>query len=249
MLAQRAALRRLVTAGLLLSFCLMTAGNDAAAEAPAPWQGLIEAGKVEFEFYDPERNPQRYPGQTTYFFHVAQQYRFQYEIDRQGAKASLAIRPTMRQVTCRVEHKMLLPKRLDTDHRWNDPLLRHEFDHVAVSTDPRVPLLAEHLLRKICKLTVEIDPRQAVDNQYVDRIVQEEIGRRREAVIELIRANYQRLDDVTRHGTRPIADRESFFKSFYTQAELRKSGFRYLAEATDLLGSRAYAKTPLSYVH
>jgi hypothetical protein len=144
---------------------------------------------------------------------------------------------------------MLLPERLDTDRRWNDPLLRHEFDHVAVSTDPRAALLAEHLLRKIRKLTVAIDPRQPVDSQHVDQIVLEEIGRRREAVVDLIRANYLRLDEVTRHGARPLADRESFFKSLYTESELRKSGFRYLAEAANLLGSAAYRKTPLLYVY
>jgi len=248
--------RRIAAAGML-SLLLSVAGNaaaqqtaankpateKAAAGVPAPLQQLIDAGKVKFEFYDPLRNRPRYPGRTEFLFYVDHQYRFQHDQARRGTKSFLTIQPTMQKVTCRVEHKMILPQRLNSDDRWNDRLLRHEFDHVVISTDPRIAMLAEHLLRKIRRITVEVDPRQQVDKRYIDGVVSEEIRQRRDAVIGLIQANYQRLDDVTHHGILPLADREKFFTSLYTEENLQQADFPFAADAADLLRSRAYRAT------
>jgi len=236
----------LVSAVPMLLLCVLAVDRGAAAEIPPPFKQLIAQGNVEFEFYDSRAERRRYPGMALFLLYVDHHYRFRYDVTQHDGSLHLKIRPVMRKVECRISHKIRLPERFDSDDRWSHWLVAHEFDHVAISTDPRPIMLIEHLLKKLrpIRRTVELNewgkPGETVDAQYVGRIVEEQVVKRRKAVERLVQANYDLLDEITRHGVRPIPDREAFFESLYTKANLEQMRFPYAAEVSSLLSSRTY---------
>ena len=243
----------LVSAVLTLLFGVAAVDHAAAAEIPPHFKQLIAQGNVEFEFYDSRAERRRYPGQALFLLYVDHRYRFRYDATEQDGSLHLKIRPGMRKVDCRISHKIRLPERFDSDDRWGHWLVAHEFDHVAISTDPRPVMLVEHLLKKLRPIRRMVEPSETldasetVDVQYVGRIIEEEIVKRRIAVERLIQANYDLLDELTRHGVRPIPDREAFFKSLYTKANLQKMQFPYTAEVSNLLSDRTYQNAELPH--
>ncbi len=237
----------LVSAVLTTLLCASAVDETAAAEIPPYFKQLIAQGSVEFEFYDSRAQWRRYPAQAVFLLYVDHRYRFRYDATEHGGSLHLRIRPGMQKVDCRVSHKIRMPDRFDSDHRWSHWLVAHEFDHVAISTDPRPVMLVEHLLRKLRLIRRTVDPRETVDTRYVARIVDHEFVKRRDAVEHLIQSNYDLLDELTRHGVRPIPDREAFFKSLYTKPNLERMQFPYTAEVSSRLSERAYRNAELLY--
>jgi len=241
-------LRPTVVSGALILLCCTSAvGQTAIAEIPPYYKQLIAQANVEFEFYNSGAERNRYPGEASFLLYVDHRYRFRYDTMEHHGRLHVKIRPGMQKVDCRISHKIRLPNQFDSDYRWGHWLVAHEFDHVAVSSDPRPAKLVEHLLRNLRLIHRTVDPTETVDAQFVDRIVNEEIVKRREAVQRLIQSNYDLLDEVTRHGLRPIPDREAFFRSLYTKPNLQQMQFPYLAEVSGLLTERAYRNAQLPY--
>jgi len=230
----------LVSAALMLFLYATVVEETAAAEIPLYYKQLIAQGDVEFEFYDSRVERRRYPGQALFLLYVDHRYQFRYDTVEHDGNRHLKIRPGMQRVDCRVSHTIRLPDRFDSDQRWSHWLVAHEFDHVAISTDPRPVMLVEHLLHELRLIRRTVDPSEVIDTQDVDRIVDEEIVKRRDAVQCLIQSNYDLLDEITRHGVQPIPDREAFFKSLYTKPNLEQLQFPYTAEVSSLLSDRAY---------
>ena len=123
----------------------------------------------------------------------------------------------------------------------------HEFDHVAISSDPRIDLLLEHLLRNISPLQLTIDNDEQLDGDWISDQINAAIDRRTEAMIDSITENYVLLDDITSHGTRAIPDRQAFFEALYTKANFDHQAFQYTGELLDLLRSPAYTEVELPY--
>ena len=71
-------------------------------------------------------------------------------------------------------------------------------------------------------------------------LVNKEVTRRKDAVIEVARANYVLLDKVSDHGQIPIPDRQRFFAQLFMTANLRQHRFPYLSQVSKLLASDAY---------
>lgn len=132
------------------------------------------------------------------------------------------------------EHEIWLRAMPDGDF-WASPLVRHELDHVRISSDPRV---AAHF-RKRVQATVElrltpdllanlidvgvIQPsladrfaRQAVrpiarrrvplDQDAMAAIVEHIVARQFRKTVQLVQVRYRELDRVTDHGDRPVPE-------------------------------------------
>ncbi|HYW78612.1 MAG TPA: hypothetical protein VE890_03510 [Thermoguttaceae bacterium] len=237
----------LVSAALTVLFCSSPVDPAAAAEIPSYYKQLIAQGNVEFEFYDPRVERRRYPGQALFLLYVDHRYQFRFDTIDHDGEQYLKIRPGMQKVECRVDHTVRLPDQFDSDHRWNHWLVAHEFDHVAISSDPRPIKLVEHLLKRLRLIRRAVDPTHSIDVQFVDRIVNEEIVKRRDSVQRLIQSNYDLLDEVTGHGMRPIPNREAFFTSLYARANLEQMQFPYTTEVSSLLSDRTYRNAKLHY--
>lgn len=221
--------------------------HAAAADVPPYFKRLIEAGNVEFKFYDPRETPREHLGHTESKLHVRHRSSFQFDwTDGRGVR-HLTIRTTISKISPRLTHAITLPEWLNSDRRWNDRLLKHEFDHVAISCDPRVLMLVEHLYNGVDAIHRTVPARTRIDNSFVGELVNEQLALRLEAMIEAMQANQNLLDEVTRHGLRPLADRKKFFGSLYTGPNLKKTGFPYLGEVRDVLTSKAYTEAKLPY--
>ena len=247
MVPESCKLRSRIVILVALSSTAVHAGHAPAADAPPYFKRLIEAGKVEFEFYDPQKTRRETLGHTQFDLHVRHRSSFQFGWSVGRSVRYLTIRATISDISPSLTHTITLPQWLDSDRRWNDRLMKHEFDHVAISCDPRVMMLVEHLYDGIDRIDLNVPSDTRVDNRFVEKIVNEQATSRLKAVIEAMKANQNLLDEVSRHGVRPIADRKKFFGSLYTEPNLKKIGFPYLDEVRDILRSKAYTEAELPY--
>jgi hypothetical protein len=262
-----------LAAGIVVAWLACHTLSASAGAPPEYFQKLIDAGNVQFEFYDPQVGPtpsQKERGQdggdlpkspagrlqkdrrphrgfTEFKLFVSHSYEFRYTRSRRGGGWQVTIRPDVRKVTCRLSHTVHLPKYLDSDRRWGHPLVKHEFDHVAISADLRVRMLVEHLLLNLPEFELRVPGGTLLDNKFYQSAVDQRIAERREAVIQLVEANQQRLDEITRRGARWTPDRQAFLRSLYTEGNLEQVKFPYTDDVRDLLGTDAYRKAELPH--
>lgn len=242
----------LLAIGLLVLIGAETPSERPAAtsqgDAPPYFQRLIEAGNVAIEHHDPRTFEAGDGGLARFKVQVRHRFRYSYRSTWQSdGRRLVLITPKIRRTTIVVRHVVTLPYAYDNPEKWQTRLVRHEFDHVAVSTDPRAYLLVKHLLCHLGTLRRTLAAGPDPEASWIDGVINEEIGKRREAVEELIRANYRLLDEVSRHGRRRIPDRRAFFQRLYTRENLAKMAFPYLAEVEDLLKTDKYRNAPLFY--
>ena len=223
------------------------AADAQTAGAPPYFKRLIEAGSVEFEFYDAEKTRREHLGHTQFNLNVRHRSSFQFGWTVRRGVRHLTIRATISDISPRLTHTITLPKWLDSDRRWNDRLVKHEFDHVAISCDPRVLMLVKHLYDGVDTINQTVPQETRIDKRFAGKLISEQLTSRLTAVIEALKANQNLLDEISRHGVRPIGDRKKFFGSLNTEPNLKEIGFPYLDEVRDMLRSKAYTEADLPY--
>ena len=106
--------------------------------------------------------------------------------------------------------------------------MKHEFDHVSISTDPRLL----KLLKKILNGKISFEGRWTSEEQFSDelvsRAIKAEINTQIAEIERVVQANYDRLDRETRDGTMDAKDWEALFRSMYDVDSLRTLKFLYL---------------------
>ncbi len=215
----------------------------ASGEPPEYYARLIEEAAVSFVFYDPIRDPRPHRGFTT--FHYDVRYRSTYRYWVKGGR--IRIEPEIGSFAHRLSNEVLLPESLDHDRRWTDSLVQHEFDHVAMTVDPRVRMLIEQVCRVTPTIVRDLPSGTEVNGPLIDRLIHEVVEPRYQAVLNLLIANENDLDKVTLHGRHDPPDRRAYFKALFTESNLKRHGFPYLADVKSLLRKRAYLETPLPY--
>lgn len=121
-----------------------------ASDIPPPWiRRLLEVGRVKVEYYDLSKGRRGMGGLTKYWLRAHYKYDYRYKWRREGGERIVSVKPTLRTVTVWTDHRVYIPDSYDRPGRWNRGLMRHEFEHVAISTDPRLKMLIDHLCRKI----------------------------------------------------------------------------------------------------
>lgn len=217
------------------------------AEPPEYFAQLIDEGGVTFVFYDPIRQPRVHRGYTTFQFDVTYRSKYRYQwIDRAGGR-QLVIEPTISQIKCKLVNEVELPKALNHDRRWTNSLLKHEFDHVAMTVDPRVRMLIEFLCKATPDIARTIPPSTQVTAELMDQLIHEAVDSRYQAVLKLLLANENELDVHTWHGVRELPDRRAYFNSLFTEPNLKQHRFPFLEEVKPLLREKAYREAELPY--
>lgn len=200
--------------------------------------------KVQCHYIDLKPAGTGYPGETTFYFsHSGLGWTYDLSFENRGASTWLVCRPAVRpDYFSEITHVVQLPRGFQAGEGWFRRLKQHEFDHVAVSADERPRMICDHLIRHIGSLKMETGSTRKPGPQMINRWIAAEISARKEAVAELIRNNYQLLDDTTHHGTRRISDRKQFFEGLYSRERLAELNFKYLDQCAGLLESEAYRK-------
>ena len=217
------------------------------SQPPEYFKRLIEVGNAKFDFYARRPAGQRYPGRALFHLNCRDETAYRTTWKTKDGKKQVVVRVNVKKVTCELTHTLKLPRYLNNDRRWSNRLVKHEFDHVAISCDPRVALLVEHLYGDVKRLLTTVDADVEVDDQVVRPLIEKQYGARAEAVIALIKSNYVLLDKVSRHGTTPIENRKTFFEALYTKANLDEAGFPFTGDVLDLLKSKTYREAELLY--
>lgn len=217
------------------------------AKPPQYFQRLIEEGNAKFDFYARRPPRQRYPGQALFHLNCRDETAYRTTWKTKDGKKQVVVRVNLKKVTCELTHTLRLPRYLNNDRRWTNRLVKHEFDHVAISCDPRVTMLVEHLYGKVKRVLTTVDADVKVDDKLVRPLIDKQYGARANAVIALIKSNYVLLDKISRHGNTPIENRKIFFESLYTKANLDAAGFPFTGDVLELLKSKKYREAELLY--
>jgi hypothetical protein len=213
------------------------------ADAPSEFLRLIDMGNVEIKVDDQRVRNARKSAVTLFQFSV--KYNFKYRIEwatrtsnRDPWHASIVAWSDQPQV--RLDHQVCLLSNFMPINPWQSKLLRHEFDHVAISTDPRLTKLMKQMLQRRRKITSiweqfetpsEADVRQRVQKEFDDDV---------QSIQSLIQRQYDELDGQSNEGSAEIANRKKFFIDLYSPDGLERCGFPL---STD---TRSFIKDKLS---
>ena len=221
--------------------------TTAAAEPPEYFARLIDKGNVTFVYYDPAQQPRTHQGYTTFRYNVTYRSDYQYQWVDQPTGRQLVIVPEISQVKCSLANEVELPSTLNHDRKWTSSLVKHEFDHVAMTLDPRVRMLIEHLCKRTPKILRTLPLATQVTDELVEEMIHKAVDSRYQPVLKLLLANERDLDVHTRHGMSRLPDRREYFNSLFMELNLKQFRFPLLGEVRPLLRTKAYREAKLPY--
>lgn len=203
---------------------------------------LIDEGKVEV-VYDSE--PEFVKAARGWAdFHIQLHYSFKYDLTKTRKNGRWQVKVVVNEIrpTIELTHIIRLPNTFKTPGIWNSRVMRHEFDHVAVSLDPRAMLLFKHLVEHLPVIEQTLEPKETPTNAVVNKLVDAEIVKRRQAIVELMRQNNLRLDNIGAHGAQVVPNRAAFFTQLYTKDNLAEMKFPFIEQVLKRLDSPEYQR-------
>lgn len=210
-------------------------------KAPAEMQAMIDAGEVELKFYNPQTNPRRYLGETKYDYYFRHSFQADYQpVMVKGKTTGVKAQLKNLTVSAKHTHVMHLPESRRGPGLWGDPLTLHEFDHVALSIDPRIKKLLEAVLLAVDEVKFPLPAGQELTTDWLNVEIDKLLTSRGQTVYALVTYNNRQLDQLTGHGTKPIPNREAYFQRLYTKPNLDEAGFPLTGEVLEFLKSESY---------
>ena len=220
-----------------------SADEPSAATVSAWVKKQIDDGRLKVEFYDPAKPPRPYPGWTDFEFRLEYRYDYQLETPRKRQKGDpgnpTAIIPNFTRIEIPINHRMQLPKPLESDRWFEAVLARHELDHVRVGMHPRLAMLGKHLVKKVTRIAVSVEAKEAT-REWISTRVDAELAPRRDAIKALVLDINRKIDTLTDHGAAALPNREEFLSSLFLKENLDEMKFPYLTEVLDLIETREY---------
>lgn len=217
-------------------------------DAPQELKRLIADGKVKVVYdSDPEFVK---AGRGWADFNVLLDHSYKYNQTKSKKNGRWQVKLVVHKFEPKIEltHLIRLPASFKSPEVWQSQILRHEFDHVAVSLDPRALLLLRYLLAHLPVIERTLEPDEEPSNERLSQFINEEIDHRRRAVIELMRQNNLLLDKVGNHGLQPVPDRAAFFAKLYTKEHLAEQKFPFVGQVLGLLSTAKYENAELPFL-
>jgi hypothetical protein len=120
-----------------------------AKTAPPALRRLIEEGDVSVEFTNDPELVLADKGKAAWHWEAKRNFRDRYATASQDGTRTVHLTVTQVTQDIRVSHRVRIPTKYyaNTPRVWVGRLLRHEFDHVAISTDPRARMLAQYVVQ------------------------------------------------------------------------------------------------------
>lgn len=203
------------------------------ATAPGEYARLINRGKVGIQVDDSILASYGKAALTR--FQIKLDYKVIYRSPRtttiDGERLLLLdIRYTKRDAS--VEHVVFIPSTYTPDSPWTDRLMKHEMDHVAITTDPRLQAMVESIFSRGFAInmsaTSNSDQRDNGLQQRIDEFTQEIIRE----IETLLQFQYDQLDKSSRDGLVELEDRAAFFESLYDYESCKKVLPKALSDVT-----------------
>ena len=205
------------------------------ASVPHPWLAtippdlarLVAVGQVSIAVDEEAVQAARRSALTLFQFSIA--YRMQYRLSRLSSSSSQAdrVQLSVRFFDLRTDlvHRILLSEKYRPSQPWVSPLLQHEFDHVAISSDPRLLAMIQSLADERQQWTVEVAAKTSVDRPWVEDQIRKYVAEYQRSLEELVNSYYQQLDLASNQGQQLIGDRSQFFLNLYAEKGLEASPF------------------------
>ena len=215
--------------------------------APEELKRLITDGNVTVVYdADPEFVELR-RGWADFQVRLTQSFKYNLIKTRQRDHWRIKLVVTKLEPKIELTHLIRIPASFKSAKIWQSTLLRHEFDHVAVSLDPRAMLLLRHLLAHLPVIERTLKPGEEPTDERLSHFINEEVELRQQAVVDLMRQNNKLLDKVGSHGTLPVPDRAAFFAKLYSKENLAEQKFRYIDQVLKLLETKDYHNAHLRF--
>ena len=208
--------------------------------APEDLKRLIEDGKITVVYdSDPEFVK---AGRGWADFHIQLKHSFRYSLTKTQRRGRWHLTITVTKLEPQIEltNIIRLPVQYKSPRVWESHVLRHEFDHVATSLDPRPLLLFKHLLLHLPPIEMTLEPKEQPSEEAINKRITDAIEQRHTAIRDLIRQNNIMLDKVSEHGRIPVPSRAEFFAKLYTKENLAEQKFPFIDEVLGLLETPEY---------
>ena len=209
-------------------------------EPPANFKKLIEAGDVEFDFYEGTIAFGKFRASTTFDFDLQFKFKYRTRESQRGSKKIVKVSVTFPTIKTKIRNVIKIPKSFVGEEFWEHPLVGHEFEHVRINVDPRVPLLARHLVKKIQYFEYEFDSSESFDKEILQNDINKRVAAISKSMTKLIQANNDLLDEITSHGFQSKKLDPNFFNRLYMASNLKEQKFPALQDVEDLLKLRRY---------
>ncbi len=208
------------------------------ADTPPGLARLVDLGNVQLVVDQPVVDAANRTALTVFSFSM--KYRMRYRLHESSKEApkkrSIQISVSYHDVDCEAAHKILLSDRYRPAKPWDSTLLRHEFDHVAISTDPRLFKMIRSLDGRRTTLALILDAETKTSDSWAKREIEKSVSEFQKSIESLVRAYYVRLDKASSDGLSPIEGRAAFFSEIYSVHDLEQRQFPYLNEVRERIG-------------
>ncbi|MCU0718830.1 MAG: hypothetical protein MUC83_03940 [Pirellula sp.] len=193
------------------------------ATAPGEYLRLINRGNVEIQVNDSILASYGKAALTR--FKIKLDYKCIYRPPRASVRKGeqifvLDVRYTKRDLS--VNHTVIIPTTYSPEEPWSDRLMKHEMDHVAITTDPRLQDMVRGLFSR--GFAIEVQPNANRDlrpddyQSEIDQYTQESIRE----IESLLQYQYDMLDRSSNDGLVELQDRADFFLSLYDYDACKK---------------------------
>ena len=173
-----AAICLLATATVNQGFAQSIKSHPWLADAPGEFVRLVDRGNVKIVVDDERVRKSGKTALTLFQFVVDYDFKFRHQVlgfDKESRVWQAKIMAWIDQPTVKLEHTICIQSNFAPAKPWESKLLRHEFDHVAISTDPRILKIIKRELRQRRQWIAKWEQNGAPTEQDVRKIISEAI--------------------------------------------------------------------------
>lgn len=200
--------------------------------APPGIKRLIEIGEVSFQTDDRKLAAFKKQGLAKFTFDYQYRYRLIATIqgiDEDTQEPVLKVSARIQLTNLKLAHRVFILSTFNQKDPWKSRLLQHEFDHVSISTDPRLKILLKICLGEPLKIQIPLETDNSETRPLSTRIDQEihrTMQQRVQEIERITQALNDQFDKESSDGVRNITSRERFFSEFFTVETLKRLEFK-----------------------
>ncbi len=200
-------------------------------QAPPEFQRLLDAGNVSIQASDALLRQKEKFGATEFKLQVGYRFSFKIESNTQEDGVHLVrVRVIYQRPTFRISHIIHVESDYNPLDPWSHRLMKHEMDHLAISTDPRVRAIVDGILGGSLVLDLRLEQASAPSDQQIREYLGSRSAERFADIERVIQIAYDQLDEASVQGNRRIDSRGNFFKQLYSVEWLKSTKLKTFDE-------------------
>jgi hypothetical protein len=203
-----------------------------APASPHPWlksvppyySRLVDLGQVSIQVDEKSVRAANRTALTAFQFVIRYRARYRYnEIDSSSKVGQeMLIRARYTNLNIDLQHRILLSENYRPSSPWESSLLQHEFDHVAISTDPRLLAMVESLGQGEISWKATKPATDRLNSRWVQQRMEDRASTFQKGIEAIVNEYYRRLDLESANGQRMISDRSRFFRGLFQPSDVNQ---------------------------